>query len=187
MNTVYFVRHGETDWNAQNRFQGIVDIPLDDKGRGQVSKTAQELKDITFDVVYCSPLSRAKETCEIILKSNKHGGKINFDKRIIERSFGDWDGLTVTDIYDASNPKYHWWMQNNEMPLPNGESIADIEKRVGGFLEYLKKAHNNKKILVVCHGGVMLAVHFLLNPKPTDGDLYAAHKIDNACVEVYSI
>ena len=82
MATLYVVRHGETDWNVEPmKFQGISDTPLNDNGREQANALAEQLKDIKFDAVYCSPLVRARETCEIILNNNEHDGKIIFDKK----------------------------------------------------------------------------------------------------------
>ena len=87
---IYFVRHGETEWNKQKRIQGRVDIPLDEFGRMLARKTATGLAEIPFDVCYSSPLSRAKETATIILEGRDI--PIIEDDRIIEMAFGEYEG-----------------------------------------------------------------------------------------------
>ena len=87
---LYIVRHGETDWNKKRRIQGQVDIPLNDFGRSLARKTAKGLSGIPFEVCYTSPLGRAKETARLILEGRKT--PILEDQRIIEMSFGDYEG-----------------------------------------------------------------------------------------------
>lgn len=206
---IYVVRHGETDWNKLNIFQGTSDIPLNAKGREQAKGAAEMLSNIKFASVYCSPLSRAKETCEIIMNNNRHGGEIIYDKRLIERSFGLYEGQNVETAIKAAKGRT-WWLMHNEMPLPNGESIADIEFRVGSFMvgklkldnlwgqadpkrgvyfKYNPKSKYKKgdNILLVCHGGVARTIYFMFNQKPADGDLFKAFQVDNASIAEYDV
>lgn len=84
---LYVVRHGQTDWNKRKVMQGQTDIPLNEEGIKQAKLLREKLKDITFDAIFCSPLIRAKQTCEII------AGVCNatYDKRIIERNYGEFE------------------------------------------------------------------------------------------------
>ena len=186
MAKMYIVRHGETDWNRDRIFQGRTDIPLNDMGREQARDTAEKLKDIRFDAVYCSPLVRARETCEIILNNNEHDGKIIFDKRIIERNFGIYEGIAIKDI---NLPTGSWWNEKDELFMKNGETLTDMFNRVRGFLDHINKNYSgkNKNILVVAHGGIGIIVNACLGSRPADGDLFKAYKMDNCSVVEYEI
>ena len=94
---IYYVRHGQTDYNIKNIFAGHLDVPLNEEGFKQAHKTAEELKDIKFDVCYCSPLIRAKQTCDEILKFHK-GLKPIYDDRLKERFYGDMENKPVKDL-----------------------------------------------------------------------------------------
>ena len=90
---VYIVRHGQTDWNVQHKAQGRSDIPLNETGRRQAEELRDKIKDIKFDAVYASPLKRARETAEIATDGEY---KIVFDDRLMERSFGDFEGKEIS-------------------------------------------------------------------------------------------
>ena len=87
---IYFVRHGETDWNKERKIQGQVDIPLNEFGRHLARETAKGLRDVPFDVCFTSPLGRARETAQIILQGRDV--PILEDKRILEMNFGVLEG-----------------------------------------------------------------------------------------------
>ena len=87
---IYFIRHGETIWNKENKIQGQSDIPLNEYGRELAYITADALKDIPFDIVYSSPLIRAKETADILVKNRNL--EIHTDHRLVEMSFGEGEG-----------------------------------------------------------------------------------------------
>jgi len=99
---LYLARHGETDWNAAQRFQGWSDIPLNEVGRKQAAALADRLSVQYFDVVYCSDLQRAIETAKMIVKLSDCKPNLHSDPRLREVHFGDWEGLT----YDAIKEKY---------------------------------------------------------------------------------
>ena len=90
---IYLVRHGETAWNQVRRFQGHEDIPLNAYGRELAKSTAEALKEIPFDAAFCSPLSRAKETAEIILGERRTALKP--DERLMEIAFGEGEGRSI--------------------------------------------------------------------------------------------
>ncbi|MBM4397717.1 MAG: histidine phosphatase family protein [Deltaproteobacteria bacterium] len=93
MLVVHLVRHGETDWNRENRFQGRRDVPLNDAGRAQAVKVAAALADRPLAAVRSSALSRARETAERIAEGR--GIEVVVDDRLAEMDFGDWEGLTT--------------------------------------------------------------------------------------------
>lgn len=88
---LYIMRHGKTDWNAKHKLQGHADIPLNEEGRQMAEKAREEYDGPVFDVCYCSPLVRAKETAEIFLKGTHT--PIIADPRLIEMSFGVYEGI----------------------------------------------------------------------------------------------
>lgn len=157
MSTIlYLVRHGETDWNKTNFFQGRTDIPLSEKGLWQAKQTKECLKN-KFDVVYTSPLSRAVQTAKIISEDTALLPAIY--ENLIEIDFGEWEGLPYDKIKDIY-PKEHklWKTDNNTAPLLGGEQSmknASIRGK-NAFLDIVNK-NQNKRILLVAHGGLIKA------------------------------
>lgn len=155
---LYFIRHGQTDWNAEMRFQGQKDIPLNDKGRGQAKRNGEVLRDLIkaddFDFV-ASPLGRTRETMEIVRTAmGLEPEAYRIDARLRELSFGLWEGRTVSDL-EASEAKLwaerqadKWYFQPEE-----GESYDILTERVRGWALEL-----NKPTVVVSHGGVNRAL-----------------------------
>lgn len=96
MKTLYIVRHGETDWNKMGKYQGITDIPLNENGLNQAKACGNALKDVTFDRILSSDLSRALVTAETI--RGDRTTSITVDKRLRELNFGDWEAMLFSDI-----------------------------------------------------------------------------------------
>ena len=173
---IYFVRHGVTDWNENvdksgkkcPRCQGRTDIPLNKNGIAQAEKLRDELKNIKFDKVICSPLTRAKQTCEIILGSLDG---VIFDERVIERSFGEFEGLT-RDEFD-----FIGFCKKDFKGYKGAESVQDVENRVFSILDELKQ-EPNQTILIVAHGGVGCAFLSYFDGFPGD-DNYSKLIIPN--------
>ena len=100
MTTLLLVRHGETDWNRDGRWQGQSDTPLNELGRRQARELAEQLDGV--DVVYSSDLARARETAEIL--AERAGVEVRLDPRLRERGFGAWEGLTLAEIESGLRP-----------------------------------------------------------------------------------
>jgi len=154
---LYYVRHGETDWNAEMRYQGQVDIPLNDKGRGQAKHNGEKLferigKAEGYEFI-SSPLSRTRETMEIVRTAmNLDVHNYNLDKRLIEISYGDFEGKTKAEL-KAINRDYFLGRKDdawNFRPY-NGESQADALSRISGWYASLDPA---KMHVVTAHGAV---------------------------------
>lgn len=158
----YIIRHGQTDFNAQIRFQGSMDIPLNDFGRGQASRNGKKLFEILgasaaeFDFV-CSPLGRARETMEIIrseLKLSKPDYRL--DERLREINFGDWEGQTARELEQQSPELYTEREANKWTFTPPGEraeSYAKLAERIAPVLGEMQDP-----TICVCHGGVIRAM-----------------------------
>lgn len=157
MSTIlYLVRHGETDWNKKNLFQGRTDIPLSEEGIRQAKQAKERLKN-QFDVVYTSPLARAAKTAKIISEDTNLFPTIY--ENLIEIDFGQWEGIPFDKIKDLY-PKEHklWKTDNNTAPLVGGEQSmknASIRGK-NAFLDIVNK-NPNKRILLVAHGGLIKA------------------------------
>jgi len=166
---IYFIRHGSTDWNEnlnkdgikEPRCQWIVDLDINEKGKEQARETAKQLDGIKFDRVICSPLKRAKQTIDII-----YNGKIPvvIDERLIERDFGEFEGLTRKEFdFDG------FWNINSRTNYVRAESLESLKQRVFSLLNELKE-NPNENILIVSHGGLgcVFASYFL--GVPEDGN-----------------
>lgn len=146
---IYVVRHGETTYNIENKICGKSDVELTSLGRLQAEKAALALKDISFDRVYVSPLKRAIDTAKII--TNNHFPLI-IDKRIEEIDFGIYEGMDrKTKAF--LDTKFHLGVRYSK-----GESFLEVIYRVYHFLEDVKQ-QQLETILIVCHGGIMRAIH----------------------------
>ena len=168
---VYLIRHGETDFNKQRKLQGQCDIELNEYGRELARMTAQGLKDVAFDVVYTSPLKRAKETAQIIIGERKTS--VIEEPRIQEISFGDYEGLCCQgenfNIQDKSFRNFFDLPAEYNVP-PNGESFEEIIERTGAFWKELlqKKELADKTVLISTHGCALKAILANINPVPIE-------------------
>ena len=150
---IWFVRHGATDWNEfindkgehDPKMQGSADIPLNANGIAQAQVLAKELEGKYFDMVFCSPLQRAKMTCEIAYKGD---AEIVFDDRLKERCFGEFEGKCKSELdFDL------FWNVSLNTQFERAESVVDFTNRVISFIEDLR-VYKDKEILIVAHGGV---------------------------------
>lgn len=149
---IYLVRHGETEWNFTHRMQGVTDIPLNDTGLTQAEKIGNKLKNVHFDILYVSPLTRARQTAQAI---HKHHPNLTLEIRpdLVERSYGELEGLTY-EALDALHPAMEWgksWVHVDYRP-PGGESLRDIHTRVDAFITHVLSQKSGNHIAVVAHG-----------------------------------
>ena len=142
---VWLVRHGETRWNEEHRFQGISDIELTDRGREQAKELAHRIGSREFDTVWSSDLVRAVETAAIVF------GDSRIDGRLRELDFGDIDGLRWSDLSDEIREAL---LEFRTFTAPNGESVAAMESRVTSFMDELEPGDH----VIVTHGGVVRMV-----------------------------
>lgn len=153
---VYIIRHGQTEWNVLRKFQGRTDIPLNEKGREVAEWTKEGLKNIVFDVVYTSPLKRAKETAQII--AGDRDISIIEDERIIEMNFGSYEGVEAR-LQDDNLKQFLVAPEKYAAPL-DGETIEDVLKRTEVFWEELisKPEMQDKTVLISTHGAALGAL-----------------------------
>ncbi|MBQ8845485.1 MAG: histidine phosphatase family protein [Clostridia bacterium] len=170
---IYFVRHGQTDWNKIGRMQGHIDIELNEEGRMQAQIIKDKLNDIKFDKVFSSPLKRAKETAQIICDQD-----LIIDNRLIERFNGELEGKLKDEIKvfpDFNDPT------DTRFGI---EPLDSFKERINNFLDELIKKYNKQNILVVTHAGVCLYVRCYFEGEPK-GSLYEKYKLKNCEVLSY--
>ncbi len=152
---IYIARHGQTDWNIAHKAQGSTDIPLNDTGIQQAMSLQEKIKDIKFDLCYASPLKRAAKTAEIAV----HGGcEIVFDDRLMERSFGDYEGEVVESWTETVGEDIGDLRLNTAKN--NLEPVCNVLLRTKAFLDEIKTRHDDDEtILIVAHGQIARGLH----------------------------
>lgn len=153
--SLYIMRHGKTDWNEKHKLQGRTDVPLNEEGRRMAEKAREEYKDVHFDVCWCSPLIRAKETAGILLRGRDI--PIITDDRLREMSFGIYEGQENSfEIPDCPINTLFWAPQDYKTPVEDGESLDELFERTGSFLKEVIEPHleGGLDILIVGHGAM---------------------------------
>lgn len=164
---LYVVRHGQTDWNLLHKIQGQVDISLNDEGILQAQKLKEKLKSIPIDFILSSPLLRSKQTAQIIAHDEI---PIHYDERILERDFGEFEGLSKDD-FDTNV----FWNYAKNQQYEKAESIQNFCKRIYHFLDEYKPIYETKNILLVTHSGVLPVIHCYFNGIPNDNYIFTTH------------
>ena len=165
------LRHGQTDWNINFLLQGVTDIPMNQTGIEQVKLAAQAIRAEDWDVVLTSPLSRARQTAEII--ASQHGyTEIIEQELLIERSFGEAEGLS----HEQWRAKY-----SNLDVIPGGESRTQLAERSRLLLETISQELAGKRVLAISHGALIRALIAIAsnNELPRDGE-----RLGNASLNV---
>ena len=157
MTTLILVRHGETDWNAQLRWQGHSDTALNEAGREQARRLAGELEPV--NALYSSDLARASETAEII--AERLGLEVRLDPRLRERGFGSWEGRTAEEIEVSFPDEQRRWREGIGAGAHDAEQFEAFAARVGSFVDEVVPQHPGEDVLVVSHGGTIRVVHAL--------------------------
>lgn len=173
---LYLVRHGQTDWNLQDKIQGWADVPLNDAGIKQAERLRDQLhkKNIIPDKVYASPLQRVRSTAKIITDGKQ---QIIIDERLMERNVGELEGRLCREFFDFEidflDPKLN-------SGAHDVEPIRDFRARADAFLQDLKISHDqDAEILVVSSNGLMKQLHMLISgvipeetPNFQNGEVY---------------
>ena len=170
MNKLVLLRHGQSQWNLENRFTGWKDVPLTEKGINEANNAGLLLKKhkITIDIVFSSVLQRANRTAEIALNASGienlfKNGILNYEKdeRLNERDYGDLVGLNKAETANKFGEKQvHIWRRSYDTPPPNGESLKDVVDRVSPyFTEKIEpEITDGKNILIAAHGNSLRAI-----------------------------
>ena len=173
---LYVIRHGKTNTNIHHQVNGRKDSKLTITGKLQAIKTGIKLADKKIDIVLSSPLSRAIKTAKLITTQN-----IIIDPRLIERSYGKFEGQKKSHFPYKDYWNYHKNLSDNEV-----ESVKEILKRAEQLIKDLKKKYPDKTILLVTHSGFARAIYYYINGIPQNGDL-SKLTIPNCSVFEYEI
>ncbi len=155
---LYVMRHGKTDWNLKHKLQGKTDIPLNDMGRQMAREASEKYKDVHFDICYCSPLIRARETAELLLEGRDV--PVIIDDRLSEMGFGIYEG--IENVFDKPEcPVRVLFFEPSEYKAVGGaESLEELIARTSEFLNdtALPLVNSGKDVLIVGHGAMNSAL-----------------------------
>jgi broad specificity phosphatase PhoE len=153
MGRLYLVRHGETEWNAQGRLQGHVDVALSEKGQRQAEAVARRLDGVCFQAAYSSDLSRTAETARIMLAQQQEV-TLTATPQLRERHYGVFEGLTVAER-QARYPDMFTASLSNDLDFAptDGETMSQVGVRMAAFVAELRERHLEETVLIAGHGG----------------------------------
>lgn len=156
------VRHGQTDWNLEGRYQGGTDVPLNATGREQAEGLAAELSSRRIDALYSSPLGRALETARAIARGR--GLELRTDPRLKEIDLGEWEGMLARRIAELYPELHRQWVEDpRPVRPPGGESIREVHDRAIAAVEEMVRRHTGGSICLVTHKVAMVVIrtHYL--------------------------
>lgn len=155
MGTLIAIRHGQSQWNLENRFTGWTDVPLTERGAADAALAANALKSFTFDIAFTSRLERATGTLDIILKELGQSPEVINDSALNERHYGDLQGLNKAETVEKhGKEQVQLWRRSFATRPPNGESMQDCEERTWPFFQQYILPHlvEGKTVIVAAHG-----------------------------------
>lgn len=160
------LRHGESQWNLENRFTGWVDVDLSPKGEAEAQRAGAQLRQVPVDVLFTSVLKRAMRTADIALtQAGKTGLPTHRDQALNERHYGDLQGLNKAETAEKYGAEQvHIWRRSYDVPPPGGESLADTRARVAPYFDehiapLLRQGTN---VLVVAHGNSLRSLIMII-------------------------
>jgi len=160
MTEFLLIRHGQTDWNIQRRYQGQTDIPLNPTGLQQARALIPILENEHFDAIYSSDLSRAFQTAQII--STACGLAVTTDARLREINMGSWEGLSFDEVREKYADDFNRGAEDPEFTRsPGGESVADLSRRMAEAADDIAGRHAQGRVLLVSHGLAASALYCL--------------------------
>lgn len=165
---LYFVRHGETEWNVKKKIQGKTDIPLNENGIRQAKELACQLveEELAVKHVYHSPQIRAAKTAQIVAEA-LHAECIPLDG-LVEMNLGSWEGSNWRVIERENSPEYQKWRKDRRyVRTPGGgECYNDVVERTLEAMEYILKQENKEDVLIVTHSAIIMALRCYIEGLP---------------------
>jgi broad specificity phosphatase PhoE len=178
---IHLVRHGQTVMNAQVRFRGRLEVPLNEVGRAEAREAARALVGSGLVAVYTSPLGRAREVAEAIAKANGVGA-VRAQPNLMNLDYGAWEGLTKEESAQIDPVAWGNYVADPEVAVcPEGESVAVAADRVVAALRAIARDHAGQNVAAVSHG-VMLRLAVLRVEGPSDDDWQFAMPTGGAIV-----
>ena len=164
MASLILIRHGQSVWNASNRFTGWTDVDLSDKGVIEAEEAGRQLSEIRIDVVHTSDLIRAQRTAEIVMQHNESSGEdvpTRYDWRLNERHYGSLQGLNKAETAEKHGAEQvHIWRRSFDAPPPEGESLEMTAERTIPYFteEIIPDLETGKNVLVSAHGNSLRSI-----------------------------
>ena len=164
MARLILIRHGQSVWNATNRFTGWTDVELSEKGVMEAEEAGRQLSGIRIDVVHTSDLIRAQRTAEIVMQQNESFGETiptHYDWRLNERHYGSLQGLNKAETAEKHGAEQvHLWRRSFDVPPPEGESLEMTAERTIPYFteETLPDLESGKNVLVSAHGNSLRSI-----------------------------
>lgn len=151
------VRHGETDWNRDNRVQGHSDVELNETGREQARRLALKLKEEAVTAIYSSPLRRASDTASAI--ADHHRVQVQTEPDLAELDVGDMDGLTFEQMRSRYGDILREWAKDaGPVKMPNGECLQELQERAWTAIQRILQEHPQGTVIVVSHNFAILTI-----------------------------
>ena len=151
---IILIRHGETEWNSQQRMQGHSNSDLSSVGQVQIQALGQWMKNVPFDHIYSSDSLRAKQTAEAITQFSGHELKI--DLRLREKNLGVFEGLTSEEARERHPEVFRLFKTaGSKYVIDEGESTQQLQERALEFIEEIRLRHPEERVVMVTHGGVV--------------------------------
>lgn len=162
MATLILLRHGESQWNLENRFTGWVDVALSEKGKKEAEEAGKKLIDYRIDKAYTSVLRRAVNTLEIAMKAaGKNGMPVICDQALNERHYGDLQGLNKAETAKKyGEEQVHIWRRSYDAAPPHGESLKDTAARTLPYFRrhILPDLKAGKNVIIAAHGNSLRSI-----------------------------
>lgn len=178
------MRHGETEWNRENRFQGHADPPLNEAGRAQAREVAERLAAEPVAALYTSPLRRARETAIVIAK------RLNLEARVadalMEVDVGSWSGLTRSEVEVRFPRGYRQWLEFSH-GWDDGETYDDLGRRVVDGLLRIADEHADESVLAVTHGGPIRSALAVTESVPFGEARRSIHVVGNCAIVRFAV
>ena len=180
---LYFMRHGETVWNTERRYQGMTDIELSEEGLRQAECAAKRFKNIKIDKIYASPLKRAMKTAEKI--AAEKGLEIISEDDFREIHFGEWEGKTVPELTEKYGESYtNFIREPHKYGFPGEGSVENVINRIKPGIDRLI-AEDKGNVLIVSHGGIIrLMIMYIMG---LDSSWFTKMWINNTGVSIIEI
>ena len=172
---LYVARHGQTQWNAENKVCGRTDQPLTAVGVAQAEALAERVAGLGIDLILTSPLQRAHTMAQIL--ADRCGAQLQVDQRLVEQNYGIFEGV------DRQDPGFLANKRQFAVRYPGGESMMDLAGRIYPLLQEIKEKYPEKSVLLACHGGVCRVIRTFFVPMTNDE--YFAYSPENCSLECY--
>lgn len=162
MPMLVLIRHGESQWNLENRFTGWTDVSLTEKGKEEARRAGEKLRGIHFDKAYTSVLKRAIETLDIVLQIiGQVGIPVRYEQALNERHYGDLQGLNKAETVEKyGKEQVHQWRRSYDVAPPGGESLKDTAARTLPFFDayIFADLRDDRNVLVSAHGNSLRSI-----------------------------